>query len=138
MTDANRNVRLKKENEQLMADNERLIQENKALQEELKKLGPELMRLSDQIATLTRKLYGRQTERTEAVIDKAQITFLFDEAETEGDPKAKEPALDEAIAGYTRRKKQKGKREADLSAFPHQKVIHQLATATVFATGVAP
>jgi len=132
MTDANRNVRLKKENEQLMADNERLIQENKALQKELKKLGPELMRLSDQIATLTRKLYGRQTERTEAVIDKDQVTFLFDEAETEGDPKAKEPALDEAIAGYTRRKKQKGRREADLSAFPHQKVIHQLADSDRF------
>lgn len=81
-----------------------LVQENK--------------RLHDTIEYLTRKLFGRSTEKTSA-LSLGQIS-LFDEAETEADPKVPEPDLNEEVQKY-QNKRFKGQRKELLKDIPHVK-----------------
>ena len=64
--------------------------------------------------------FGRRSEKID-VID-GQLS-LFNEAEVYADPAAEEPAAEETVKSYKRRK-QKGKRDEDLEGFPEEEHMH--------------
>ncbi len=66
-----------------------------------------------------RHRFGQSSEK----IPKEQLNF-FNEAEAASDEKIKEPEMEDIT--YRRRKKQKGKREDDLSSLPEETVTHEL------------
>ena len=73
----------------------------------------------EQFRLSQRRRFGASSEKT--LIN--QMSYLFDEAEATADAQADEPELEEII--YKRRK-QKGKRDEDLSALPVEVVEHTL------------
>lgn len=87
------------------------------LENRISELEQENKRLHDTVDYLTRKLFGRSSEKTSS-LDIGQMS-LFDEAETAADPKALEPDLKQ-VEGY-RRKKFKGQRAELLKDIPHTK-----------------
>src|SRR5690554_4039227 len=87
------------------------------LENRILELEQENKRLHESVAYLTRKLYGRSSEKT-SVLSLGQMS-LFDEAETEANPAAPEPDLKE-VKGY-RRKKFRGQRAELLKDIPHDK-----------------
>lgn len=82
--------------------------------------------LTEQIAILTNKRFGKSSEN--ALVTSEQLSILdfgFNEAEFTVDTiDADEPEIETVIV---KRKKRKGKREEDLSAFPVIPVIHELS-----------
>ncbi len=78
--------------------------------------------LMEQNLFLTQKIYGRKSD-AKLEPDINQLS-LFDEAEAQSDPTLPEPSLEQIT--YTR-KKQKGKREADFSGLPIERIVHELA-----------
>ena len=66
----------------------------------IKQLEQENKNLHESVEYLTRKLFGRKSEKT-SVLFKGQMS-LFDEAEIEINPQAKEPTVEE-IEGYKRK-----------------------------------
>lgn len=88
------------------------ILENRIAQLEL-----ENKHLHDTVAYLTRKLYGRSSEKT-TVLFEGQLS-LFDEAKREAKKNAPEPDLKD-VESY-RRKKFNGQREELLKDLPHTK-----------------
>lgn len=90
----------------------------KELKELILTLQQENKHLQEMVAYLTKKLYGRSSETSKAL--DIQMS-LFDEAETEADPKAKEPTLEEVDA--YRRKKWNGQRKEKLENLKHHKVL---------------
>ena len=95
----------------------------KKLENRISELERENKLLHETVQHLTRKLYGRSSEKT-SVLDIGQMS-LFDEAETESNPKATEPDLKE-VEGY-RRKKFNGQRKELLKDLPHEKRLCTLA-----------
>ncbi|MCM1566833.1 MULTISPECIES: IS66 family transposase [unclassified Dehalobacter] len=91
----------------------------KTLENRISELEKENRLLLETVHHLTRKLYGRSTEKT-SVLSLGQMS-LFNEAETETDPKSKEPDL-KKVEGY-RRKKVNGRREELLENLPHEKKL---------------
>lgn len=89
----------------------------KTLEKRITELEQENKLLHDTVDYLTRKLFGRSTEKTSS-LSLGQMS-IFDEAETQADPKAEEPDLKE-VEGY-RRKKFKGQRMELLKDIPHDK-----------------
>ena len=92
-----------------------------AMQDQINELSNNFDRNLEQLRVEQVNRYGRRSEKLD-VID-GQIS-LFDEAENEADVNMAEPTAEEVVRAY-KRKKQKGKRETDLSAFPeNEPVIH--------------
>ncbi|WP_407309930.1 IS66 family transposase [Desulfosporosinus sp. SB140] len=89
----------------------------KVLEKRIGELELENKRLHDSVDYLTRKLFGRSTEKTSSLA-LGQMS-LFDEAEIQADPLAPEPDLNE-VQGY-RKKKFKGQRKELLKDIPHVK-----------------
>lgn len=89
----------------------------KVLEKRIGELELENKRLQGTVEYLTRKLFGKSSEKTSS-LDLGQMS-LFDEAEFVADPAAQEPDLKE-IQGY-RRKKFKGQRMELLKDIPHDK-----------------
>jgi transposase len=89
----------------------------KVLEKRIGELELENKRLHKTVEYLTRKLFGRSTEKTSS-LSLGQMS-LFDEAETEADPMAPEPDLKE-VQSY-RRKEFKGQRMELLKDIPHDK-----------------
>ncbi|OPX86970.1 MAG: Transposase IS66 family protein [Pelotomaculum sp. PtaB.Bin104] len=89
----------------------------KTLENRISELELENKLLHDTVEYLTRKLFGRRSEKA-SVLSLGQMS-LFDEAETEADPKAVEPDLKQ-VQGY-RRKKFNGQRMELLKDIPHDK-----------------
>lgn len=87
------------------------------LENRISELELENKRLHDTVEYLTRKLFGRSSEKTSAIA-LGQIS-LFNETEILADPKAAEPDLKD-VQGY-RRKKFKGQRMELLEDIPHDK-----------------
>lgn len=94
-----------------------------ALENRISDLEQENKRLHDTVDYLTRKLFGRSSEKT-SVLSLGQLSF-FDEAETHADPKAPEPDLQE-VQNY-HRKKFKGQKAELLKDIPHTKRLCSLA-----------
>ncbi|HWQ88878.1 MAG TPA: IS66 family transposase [Desulfitobacteriaceae bacterium] len=87
----------------------------KTLENRITELEQENKKLHDTVDYLTRKLFGRSSEKT-SVLSKGQMS-LFDEAETEADPTAPEPDLKE-VKGFWKKKFQ-GQRKDLLKNVPH-------------------
>ncbi|GAB6181764.1 hypothetical protein JCM14036_30830 [Desulfotomaculum defluvii] len=89
----------------------------KILEKRICELELENKRLHDSVEYLTKKLFGRSSEKTSS-LSLGQMS-LFDEAETTTDPLAPEPTLKE-VDDY-RRKKFKGQRKELLKDIPRVK-----------------
>lgn len=94
------------------------------LEKRIAELEQENLLLKEKVDFLTRKLFGRSTERTSSLGIEGQMS-LFDEAEVSVSPDAYEPDLKD-VASY-RRKKFRGQREALLKDIPHEKKLCTLA-----------
>jgi transposase len=99
-----------------------------SLENRIAELEQENKRLHETVEYLTRKLFGRSSEKTSA-LSLGQVS-LFDEAEIEADPKAPEPDLKE-VQGYVR-KRFKGQRMELLKDLPHDKRLCTLVEADRF------
>ena len=84
----------------------------KVLNDKITVLENENKTLRETVDYLTKKIYGRKSETSEALGIQGQMS-LFDEAEVEADSKAKEPTLVE-VESYQRKKKFDGQREEKL------------------------
>ena len=89
------------------------------LQSRINALESENEILKETVVYLTKKLYGRSSETSKALNIQSQMS-LFDEAEQEQDPEAKEPTLEE-VESYRRKKKYEGQKEEKLKNLPHEK-----------------
>ena len=89
--------------------------------EQINRLNEQIERLIEQIRIANANRFGRKTERLD-VID-GQLS-LFNEAEVSADPDAAEPAIEETVKAYKRKKK--GKRDQDLSGFPSEPHVHEI------------
>lgn len=100
--------------------------ESKQLVEKLENhittLETEIKRLNETVDFLTKKIYGRSSEKT-SVLNKDQMS-IFDEVEIEADPKAPEPDLQEVKNHY--RKRHPGKRAELLKNLPRLKRLCSL------------
>lgn len=83
--------------------------------------------LLEQLAAANNNRFGRKTE----VIAEGQLC-LFNEAEDLYSTQYEEPAAEEVIGSY-RRKKRAGKREEDLAGFPVKRIDHELDEETLKA-----
>jgi len=99
------------------------IERIEAMEKYILKLEHENARLHETVAYLTKKLYGRSSEKT-SILNLGEMS-LFDEAEVEANPRAPEPDLQQ-VTNY-RRKKFKGQREELLKDIPHIKKLCSLA-----------
>ena len=92
-------------------------------QEQVQRLNDNVERLIEQIRIANSYRFGRKSEKMD-VID-GQLS-LFDEAEATADPGVPEPPVEEVVQSY-KRKKQKGKRDADLEGFPTESFSHRVS-----------
>lgn len=95
-----------------------------SMQEQLEMLNANIEKLIEQVRLANQYRFGRHSE-TMNVID-GQLS-LFDEAEAFYDADAKEPEADEIIQTQPRKKKAKGKRDADLDAFEQEAHLHDVS-----------
>lgn len=79
--------------------------------------------LHQTVAYLTKKLYGRSSEKSETLQVQGQLS-LFDEAEIEQNSKIKEPSV--KSAEKARCKKYDGQRKDKLDNLPHDKIVFEL------------
>ena len=91
-------------------------------QEQIQSLSANVDKLIEQFRIAEQQRFGRHSEKLD-VID-GQLS-LFNEAEALEDPNAAEPGLEEVVQSY-KRKKQKGKRDTDLSGFPVEAFPHDI------------
>ncbi|CQR74728.1 Transposase IS66 family protein [Sporomusa ovata DSM 2662] len=94
-----------------------------ALENHILKIEQENKHLHETVAYLTKKLFGRRSEKT-SVLNLGEMS-LFDEAEIEANTTVPEPDLQQ-VQNY-RRKKFKGQREELLKDIPHIKQLCTLA-----------
>lgn len=81
--------------------------------------------LSNRLSIAQRKRFGSSSEK---YADGYEQLYLFNEAEAAADLEAEEPSMEEIHPKPYKRKKQKGKKEQDLSAYPVTETIHYTLT----------
>lgn len=91
----------------------------RSLQNRITELEQENRQLHETVEYLTKKLFGRSSEKTSSLGIEGQMS-LFDEAETEADPKVAEPRMED-VASY-RRKKNPGHKEELLNEYSGSRV----------------
>ena len=109
----------------ILAQQSQLEMQTQLLKQQAEKtdlLSQQVEYLIEQVRIASQNRFGRKSERMD-VID-GQLS-LFNEAEVLADPSAEEPLVEEVVGPY-RRKKQKGKREADLTGFPAEPHTHEV------------
>ena len=118
MISSERFAALEKRITELEQENNRIVvleQENKCLQ--------------DTVAYLTRKLFGKSSEKTSA-LSVGQVSLfdesLFNEVEVQADSKAAEPDLIKEADNY-KKKRYKGQRKDFVKDLPHIKKVYRLA-----------
>lgn len=118
-------IKLNKEQlKQLSKDT--LVQLVIALYEQINELTVQVSNLTEQIKIMNQKKYGRKTEVSSVIVEMPQLDLSFNEAEFLCDTeKEKEPELQEVTY---KRKKQRGKKEADLKKITEQKEINVYLT----------
>lgn len=93
-----------------------------SMQDQMDKMNGNLEALIEQIRIANQQRFGRQTEKLDAMDN--QLSF-FNEAEYLSDD-IEEPVLEEVLPEKPRRKKQAGKRDADLKDFPEVSYDHDV------------
>ena len=96
-----------------------------AQQEQINKLNENFEKLLEQLRIMNNHRFGRHSEKMNVIDGQLSLFDVFDEAEVLSDPSVPEPELEEVVQSY-RRKKQKGKREADLKGFPVEPFDHNV------------
>ena len=91
-------------------------------QQQITELLSRVKLLTEENRMLRQRLFGRSSEKKMTVITEGQ-TSIFNEAERESDPNVPEPELEQITY---KRKKQKGKREADFAGLPVERIVHEL------------
>lgn len=95
------------------------------MQEQMDTMNQNMEHLIELLASSNNKLYGRSTEKLSAIEGQMDLSEFLNEAEyTVGDTEPLEPKAEEVIVV---RKKQKGKREADLKDLPVEVINHYLS-----------
>lgn len=89
-------------------------------EEEITALQRQVDWLNQQLRLPQGQRFGASSERTQVPLEQVS---LFNEAEAVASPDAAEPDLEQITY---KRKKRKGKREADFSGLPTEQVIHEL------------
>ena len=89
-------------------------------EEEINALQRQVDWLSQQLRLTRGQRFGASSEQTQVLLERVS---LFNEAEAVASPDAAEPDLEQITY---KRKKRKGKREADFSGLPTEQVIHEL------------
>ena len=92
------------------------------LEAEITDLRQQVQLLQEQLRLARQRQFGTSSEKNIA-IDGGEQLSIFNEAEAEANALVAEPALEQIT--YKRRK-QKGKREADFSGLPVEQVVHEL------------
>ena len=96
--------------------------ENNQLKQEIIMLSAQVKLLTEQLLLMRQRQFGRASEKNATIISDGQMS-LFNEAEQESYVAAFEPELEQITY---RRRKQRGKRELDLSCLPVEQIIHEL------------
>ncbi len=94
-----------------------------SLQDQIQQMNENFEQLIEQLRIANQNRFGRHSEKLDAI--DGQMS-LFNEAEDEVDPSAGEPPVEEVVKSY-KRKRKKGKLEADLSGFPKEEVPHTVS-----------
>lgn len=92
-----------------------------SMQDQLAQMNENLEKLIEEVRIANQQRFGRQSE-TLATIN-GQLS-LFNEAEALTEESVTEPTIDVILPVVTKKKKQPGKREADLSGFPQEQILH--------------
>jgi len=102
------------------------------LMEQLKESNLKMDNLIEQIRLSQHHRFGSSSEKSKILECCEQISLFFNETEELAKLEATEPDFEEVIPKPYRRKKQKGKRETDLSDFPVVVVEHKLSDEELF------
>lgn len=95
-----------------------------SMQDQLDQMNENLETLIEQIRIANQQRFGRHTETLDTI--NGQLS-LFNEAEALSEDTAEEPALEEVLPTVSKKKKQRGKRDADLSGFPEEQILHRIS-----------
>jgi len=95
-------------------------------QEQMNDLNKKIDLLLEQVALANQRRFGRSSEK---IVLEGQMELYFNEAEAiiDANESITEPELDEVYSKPTKRKKQKGKREADLKDLPIKVLHHEMS-----------
>lgn len=109
-------------------DKNTLIQLFLSQQEQLESIDNKLQLVLEQLADMNRRRYGRSSERSS---ENDQLSFTIEDGElvfNEADAMAYEDACDrdDEETVTVRRKKTKGKKEADISGLPVERIDHEM------------
>ena len=95
-----------------------------SMQDQLDQMNENLETLIEQIRIANQQRFGRHTETLDAI--NGQLS-LFNEAEALSEDAAEEPVLEEVLPAVSKKKKQRGKRDADLAGFPEEQILHSVS-----------
>ena len=96
-----------------------------SMQDQIHQLNTNMERLIEQIADANNKRYGRSSEKLETISGQMELELIFNEAEALTETLyVVEPVEEEVIQP---RRKNKGKREADLKDLPIEVIVHTLS-----------
>ena len=95
-----------------------------SMQDQIHQLNTNMERLIEQIADANNKRYGRSSEKLETISGQLELELIFNEAEALTEILyVVEPVEEDVIQP---RRKNKGKREADLKDLPIEVIVHTL------------
>ena len=96
-----------------------------SMQDQIHQLNTNMERLIEQIADANSKRYGRSSEKLETISGQLELELIFNEAEALTETLyVVEPVEEDVIQP---RRKNKGKREADLKDLPIEVIVHTLS-----------
>lgn len=96
-----------------------------SMQDQIHQLNTNMERLIEQIADANNKRYGRSSEKLETISGQLELELIFNEAEALTETLyVVEPVEEDVIQP---RRKNKGKREADLKDLPVEVIVHTLS-----------
>ena len=95
-----------------------------SMQDQLTQMNDNLEKLIEQIRIANQQRFGRHTETLDAV--SGQLS-LFNEVEALAEDTTEELTIEEVLATIPKQKKQRGKRDADLSGFQEEKILHSVS-----------
>lgn len=99
-----------------------------SMQDQLTPLNTNMERLIEQIASADNHRYGRSSEKLDVIAGQLELELIFNEAEALTETLYVVEPTEEDVIQVTRRK-QKGKREADLKDLPVEVIPHTLPDA---------
>jgi len=94
-----------------------------SLQDQMTQMNENLEKLIEQVRIGNQLRFGRHSESLDVI--NGQLS-LFNEAEALSEDSAGEPVIEEVLPAVPRKKKQRGKRDEDLSGFEEEQILHSV------------